>query len=85
MFWIVVGVTIFYGHYCIVQKMFLDIAYSLYLLISRGKLSVSTNMIAFVHVVYCCDLSFCRPVTTLLVICYLCIQYEDNEKVGIEE
>ena len=28
--------------------------------------SVLTHMVAFVHVIYCCFLSFCRPVTTLL-------------------
>ena len=28
--------------------------------------SVPTHMVAFVHVIYCCFLSFCRPVTTLL-------------------
>ena len=28
--------------------------------------SVPTHMVAFVHVIYCCFLSFCRPVTILL-------------------
>ena len=60
MFWMVAGVGMCSGRYPIVQKMLLNYMHHV---LAR---SVPAHIVAFVHVIYCCFLLFCRPVTTSL-------------------
>ena len=52
--------------YPIVQKMLLNYLHSVLASPMQECRSVPAQMVAFVHVIYCCFLSFCRPVTTSL-------------------
>ena len=70
MLWIVYGLAMFPGRYPIVQEMLLNYMHSVFASPMQECRSVPAHMVAFVHAIYCCFLSFCRAVTTLMP--YIC-------------